>query len=79
VNIQAQVFCRNNVGIMENINKGLTLPKWVLIVWLKIPQMLQNLSAQFVCPSPKVLDFNEKMLHWVSIVRGIVNKVCLLH
>ena len=23
-------------------------------------QMPQNLSAQFVCPSPKVLDFNEK-------------------
>jgi hypothetical protein len=26
--------------------------------------MPQNLSAQFVCPSPKVLDFNEKRLHW---------------
>ena len=35
------------------MNKGLTVPKWVL----KIPQ---NLSAQFVCPSPKVWDFNEK-------------------
>jgi hypothetical protein len=29
----------------------------------KIPQMPQNLFAQFVCPSPKVLDFNEKRLH----------------
>ena len=27
------------------------------IVRPKIPQMPQNLSAQFVCPSPKVLDF----------------------
>ena len=45
---------------MENMDKGLTVTKWVLIVWLKIPQMPQNLSAQFVCPSPKVLDFNEK-------------------
>ena len=45
---------------MENMDKRLTLPKWVLIVWPKIPQMSQNLSAQFVCPSPKVVDFIEK-------------------
>jgi hypothetical protein len=47
---------------MENMDKALTVPKWVLIVWPIIPQMPQNLSAQFVCPSPKVLDFNEKRL-----------------
>ena len=52
---------------MENMDKGLTVPKWVLIVWPKIPQ---NLSAQFVFPSPKMLDFNEKRLHWLSVVRG---------
>ena len=34
--------------------------------------MPQNLSAQFVCPSPKVLDFNEKRLHWASVVRDLV-------
>ena len=45
---------------MENMDKGLIVPKWVLVAWLKIPQMPQNLSAQFVFPSPKVLDFNEK-------------------
>ena len=45
---------------MENMDKGLTVPKWVLIVWPKIPQMPVNLFAQFVCPSSKVLDFNEK-------------------
>ena len=45
---------------MENMDKGLTIPKWVLIVWPKMPQMPQNLSAQFVCPGPKILDFNEK-------------------
>ena len=28
-----------------------------------------NLSAQFVCPSPKVLDLNEKRLHWASVVQ----------
>ena len=52
---------------MENMDKGLTVPKWVLIVWPKMPQ---NVSAQFVCPSPKVLDFNEKRLHWASIDRA---------
>jgi hypothetical protein len=45
------------------MDKELTIPKWVLIVQPEIPQMPKNLSAQFVCPSPKVLDFNEKRLH----------------
>jgi hypothetical protein len=45
---------------MENMDNGLTVPKWVLIVWPKIPKMPQNLSAQFVCSSPKVLNFNGK-------------------
>ena len=41
------------------MDKGLTtVPKWLVIIWLKMPKMLQNLSAQFVCPSPKVLDSN---------------------
>ena len=53
---------------MENIDKGLTVPKWVLIVWPKIPQMPQNSSAQFDCPSPKVLDLNKKRLHWAFVV-----------
>ena len=56
---------------MENMDKGLTTSKWMLIVRLKIPQMTQNLFAQFVCPSPNVLDFNERRLHWVSVVRGV--------
>ena len=42
---------------MENMDKGLTVPKWVLINWSKIPQ---NLSAQIVCPSPQLWDFDEK-------------------
>ena len=65
-----KAFCRNNGWIKENMDKGLTVPKWVLIVWPKIHQMPQNLSAQFVFPSPKFLDFNEKSLHWVSVVCG---------
>ena len=32
--------------------------------------MPQNLTAQFVYPRPKVLNFNEKRLRWASIVRA---------
>ena len=38
---------------MENMDKGLTLTKWVMIVPPKIPKMPKNLSAQFVCPISK--------------------------
>ena len=62
---------------MENMDKGLPVLKWVLIVWSKIPKMPQNLSAQFVCPNPKVLDFNEKRLHWASVVRFCKHGVIL--
>ena len=34
------VFCRN----MENMDKKLTVPKWVLIVLPKIPQIPQKLG-----------------------------------
>jgi hypothetical protein len=63
---------------MKNMDKGLTVPKWMLIVWLKIPKMPQNLSAQFVCPSPKIPDFNEKRLHWASVVR-VCNEISVLY
>jgi hypothetical protein len=53
---------------MENMDKEYTVPKWGLIVLPKIRQMPQSLSSQFVCPSPKVLDFNKKRLHWASVV-----------
>ena len=53
---------------MENMDNA---AKEVLIVWLKIPQMPSNLFAQFVCPSPKVLDFSEKRTSWASIVREL--------
>jgi hypothetical protein len=63
---------------MENMDKGLTVPKWVLIVQPKIPLMPQNLSAQLICPGPKVLDFNEKRLHWASVVHGSAQKSVML-
>ena len=40
---------------MKSMDKGLTIPKWP-----KIPQMAQNLSPQFVYPSLKVWDLDEK-------------------
>ena len=46
---------------MKNMDKGRTVPKWMLIVWPKIPQIPQNLSAQSVRPGPKV---------WASVVRA---------
>ena len=52
------------------MDKGLTVPKWVLMNCSKIPQMPQNLSTQIVCSNPQVWDFDEKMLYWASIVRG---------
>ena len=54
------------------MDKGLTLPKWVLIVQPKIPQMqcpriyLPNLFAQ----AQKFWISMEKRLHWASVVRA---------
>ena len=40
------------------------------------PKIPQNSSIQFVCPSPNIWDFKEKMFHWASVVRGLgYNKV----
>jgi hypothetical protein len=52
------VFCKNNGWLMENMVNGLTEPK-----------RAENTTKapKFICP--KVWDFDEKMLHWVSVVR----------
>ena len=63
---------------MENMDKGLTVPKWVLINRPKIHQMLQNLSAKIVCSSPKVWDFDEKRLLWVSVVRDLLGQLLVV-
>ena len=70
------VLCKNNGWIIEKMDKRLAVPKWVLTVWPKIHQMPQHLSAQFVCPGPKIMDFNEKEPHWASVVRGIKRIKC---
>ena len=54
---------------MENMDKDITVTKWVLINCSKIPQMPQDLSAQIVWPSPKVWNFKKKH-YWASKVRG---------
>jgi hypothetical protein len=52
-------FCRNNDWLMETWTRD-SLPKWVLMKCPKIPQI--------VCSSPKVGVFDEKRLHWASVV-----------
>ena len=58
------------------MNKGLKLPTWVMNSLAKSTRNDPN----FICPicllnSKKFLDFDEKMLHWASLVRGGHNKV----
>ena len=53
---------------MENLDKELTVPKWVPINCHKIPQ---NFSAQIVCPSAKVWNFDENRLLRASVVRKV--------
>ena len=64
------VFCRNNGLIMENMNKGLTVPKWELKFcqkYAKCPKIcLPNLSAQ----AQKLGISMKKRLHWASVVHG---------
>ena len=59
---------------MENMDKGLAVPKRVLINRPKISQMSQNLSSQIVCSSPKFGILMKKRLHWVSVVRALKDK-----
>ena len=56
---------------MENMDKGVTVhtkmgaDKSAENTSIQMPQ---NLSAQIICPSPKVWDFDEKRLYWASVV-----------
>ena len=47
---------------MENMDKGLTVLKWVLINWPNT----QN-APKFI--RSKVWNFNEKKFHWAFVVR----------
>ena len=46
---------------MEKMDKRLTVPKWVLINWPKIPQILSVQAQKF--------GILKKRLHWASVVR----------
>jgi hypothetical protein len=70
VGYKSLVFCRNNGWMIKNMDKVLTLPKWVLIVRPKILQRPQKCFSQNVCQSPKVRDFWKKLTQ-VSVVRGL--------
>ena len=67
---QSQINIWDLDQFFVKMDKRLKVRKWVLIDQPKIPQMPQNLSAQIFCPSPKVWDFDEKILHQASVVRG---------
>ena len=53
---------------MENMDKQLTVPK------MGADSSGRN-TPNFFCPSLKFLDFNEKRLHWESVVRGNNQKI----
>ena len=55
------VFWRNDGWIMKNMDKGLPVPKWVLIIRHKKPQMPQILSAQ-----------DQKF--WILIKKGLIGR-----
>ena len=52
---------------MENMDKGLTVHTKMGAD--KLAKNSPN-AQKFICPSPKVWDFDEKRLHWVSVVRA---------
>ena len=59
--------------LMENMDKGLTVPKWVLM----ISRMRTNLSSQIVFLGPKVWDFDEKRLYRASVVWVIADTIAI--
>ena len=50
---------------MENMEKGLTK--------MGADSLAENTpnAQKFICPSSKVLGFNEKRLHWASVVHAM--------
>ena len=57
---------------MENMDKGITVPKWVLILRPKIPGLPQKFRPIFSAQGKKFRIFETKKTSlWISIVRGI--------
>ena len=59
---------------MENMDKGLTVPKWVLINQPKIPQMLQNYLLKLSVQAQKFGILMKKGFIGSSVVRGRNNE-----
>jgi hypothetical protein len=53
---------------MENMNKELTIPKWVLIVRPKKSKCLKNIQPKMSVQAQKFENFEISSL-WVSVVR----------
>ena len=53
------VFCRNNDWLIENMDKGLTVQKWVLINCLKMPK---------TCICPNCLPKSKRLGFWWKMV-----------
>ena len=68
--LDIKFFDKIMVELWKTWTLVLTVLKWVMLNWPKILQMPQNLSAQIVCRSLKVRDFDEKRIHWASIIHG---------
>ena len=51
------------------MEKVLTVPKWVLTNWPKIPQMPPKILPKLSAQVQNVWDFDEKRLHWATVVR----------
>ena len=60
--------------MVKIIDKRLAVPKWGLIVRLKITQMLQNVFGRSAQLAQHFWDIVEKRLHWESAVREINHK-----
>ena len=53
------------------MDKGLTVPKWVLIdSSVKYSPNAPTFSAKIFSPSPNICYTSEKLLDWASVVRG---------
>ena len=52
------------------MDKGPTVPKWVLIIWPKIPKNNPEFICPICLPKPKSSGFQLKRLHWTFVVRG---------
>ena len=49
---------------MENMDKGLTVPKWVLINRPRIPKMFQNLYPKLAAHAQKFGILMKKLASW---------------